>query len=193
MAQTEIDVESVRIAAEQAAASARAAADAAQAATATSASQGGQQTDVGAGYRSSGAEVTSDIGQAEAYMLNMKRLVAMELNRDSASQNMVQRRERNGEDHDQNLRQLTVQLMQGAVSLQGRVNNLAISHDGRIRAFQEGEVARTVRNSDLAIDRQWNVDEVAELVAKTPVFLDAIAGAVAAGVAKAMTVEKPAS
>jgi hypothetical protein len=38
---------------------------------------------------------------------------------------------------------------------------------------------QAVRHGDLAIDRQWNVDEVAELVAKTPVFLDAIAAAVA--------------
>jgi hypothetical protein len=38
---------------------------------------------------------------------------------------------------------------------------------------------QAVRHSDLAIDRQWNVDEVAQLIAKTPVFLDAIAAAVA--------------
>jgi len=38
---------------------------------------------------------------------------------------------------------------------------------------------QAVRHSDLAIDRQWNIDEVAHLVAKTPVFLDAIAAAVA--------------
>lgn len=38
---------------------------------------------------------------------------------------------------------------------------------------------QAVRHSDVAIDRQWNVDEVAHLVAKTPVFMDAIAAAVA--------------
>lgn len=42
---------------------------------------------------------------------------------------------------------------------------------------------QAVRHSDVAIDRQWNVDEVAQLVAKTPVFLDAIAAAVTASVA----------
>jgi len=41
---------------------------------------------------------------------------------------------------------------------------------------------QAVRHADIAIDRQWNVDEVAQLVAKTPVFLDAIAAAVAAAV-----------
>lgn len=38
---------------------------------------------------------------------------------------------------------------------------------------------QAIRHADIAIDRQWNVDEVAQLVAKTPVFLDAIAAAVA--------------
>jgi hypothetical protein len=46
---------------------------------------------------------------------------------------------------------------------------------------------------NIAVDREWNVDEVAELVAKTPVFQDAIAGAVAAGVAKAIDAAKSAA
>lgn len=147
-------------------------AETASAGTAT----GSQQAEVGAGYRSAGAEVTSDIGQAEAYITNMKRLVASELDFDSA------------------LRSVALQSIQGAVArdnlvqnnaltLSNRVNNLSVDHDSRIRAFQEGEISRTVRHSDLAIDRQWNIDEVAALVAKTPVFQDAIAGAVAAAVA----------
>jgi len=41
---------------------------------------------------------------------------------------------------------------------------------------------QAVRHADIAIDRQWNVDEVAQLVAKTVVSLDAIAAAVAAKV-----------
>ena len=41
---------------------------------------------------------------------------------------------------------------------------------------------QAIRHGDIAIDRQWNVDEVAQLVAKTPVFLDAISAAVAAAV-----------
>lgn len=45
---------------------------------------------------------------------------------------------------------------------------------------------QAVRHSDLAIDRQWNVDEVAHLVAKTAVSLDAIAAAIAARVVEAM-------
>ena len=45
---------------------------------------------------------------------------------------------------------------------------------------------QAVRHGDIAIDRQWNVDEVAQLVAKTPVFLDAISAAVTAAVAEAI-------
>lgn len=45
---------------------------------------------------------------------------------------------------------------------------------------------QAVRHGDIAIDRQWNVDEVAQLVAKTVVSLDAIAAAVAGKVADAL-------
>ena len=53
-------------------------------ASGTSASSAGSSTglgqaDVGAIYRSAGAETHSDIGQAEAYAINLKRLVADEL------------------------------------------------------------------------------------------------------------------
>lgn len=45
---------------------------------------------------------------------------------------------------------------------------------------------QAVRHADLAVDRQWNVDEVAQLVAKTPVFLDAISAAVTAAVTESI-------
>lgn len=45
---------------------------------------------------------------------------------------------------------------------------------------------QAVRHADIAIDRQWNVDEVAQLVAKTPVFLDAIAAATVKAVTELM-------
>ena len=49
---------------------------------------------------------------------------------------------------------------------------------------------QAIRHGDISIDRQWNVDEVAQLVAKTPVFLDAISAMVAAAVADALGKEK---
>ena len=149
-------------------AKAAAEADAASASTAT----GAQQTEVGAGYRSSGAEVTSDIGQSENYIGQLVRAAG------------------NTGDFDQAVRAIELQGVANAQALANRVNNLSVDHDTRIRALQEGEVSRTVRHSDLAIDRQWNVDEVAQLVAKTAVFQDAIAGAVAAAVAAVVTTKQ---
>jgi hypothetical protein len=177
-----------------------------QRAAATGAGQAGVGASGQAAESGAGVDIGMDIGQTEAYTVNLKRLVAQELDHDAElrkiANNLAQRVLSNAQDYDHNLRQAAMQTLQNAISLANRVNNnsadldirlknLSIDHDGRIRAFQEGEVARTVRHSDLAIDRQWNIDEVAELVAKTPVFLDAIAGAVAAGVAKAIS--KPAA
>jgi len=45
---------------------------------------------------------------------------------------------------------------------------------------------QAVRHADIAIDRQWNVDEVAQLVAQVSTFKDAIAAAVAAAVNEAL-------
>ena len=160
------------------------------------AQSGAGQTDVAAGYRSSGAEVTSDVGQAEAYIINMKKLVADELdhaaNLRAAAADSNGRRGTAGSDFDAALRSIATQALQNAVQSSQRINADSIDHKVRLQHYAESEVARTVRHSDLAIDRQWNVDEVAQLIAKTPVFLDAIAGAVASGVAKAVS-EKPAA
>jgi len=45
---------------------------------------------------------------------------------------------------------------------------------------------RNMERGDIAVDRQWNVDEVAQLVAKTPVFLDAISAIVTKAVGDAL-------
>jgi len=49
---------------------------------------------------------------------------------------------------------------------------------------------QAVVHAALAADRQWNVDEVAQLVAKTVVSLDAIAAALAAKVVDAIAASK---
>ena len=67
-------------------------------------------------------------------------------------------------DNDSVLRNLSVQALQNAVESANMVGKQAIRH------------------SDLAIDREWNVDEVAQAVAKTAFFSDAIAAAVIAAV-----------
>jgi hypothetical protein len=45
---------------------------------------------------------------------------------------------------------------------------------------------QAVRHSDIAIDRQWNLDEVAHLAVGSTVSVDAIAAAVAAAVVKTL-------
>lgn len=160
------------------------------------AQSGAGQTDVASGYRSSGAEVTSDIGQSEAYILNMKKLVADELdhaaNLRAVAADSIGRRARNAEDFDQQLRNLAQQSLTNAVSLQSRVTQKSVDHDARLQHYAESEVARTVREGDLATDRQWNIDEVSAAIAKNPVFQDAIAGAVAAAVAATAATTKKA-
>ena len=174
-----------------------------QTGSAVGATQAGAQTGLGqvdiAGLQRAAttqAESVTDVGQGEAYLINMKKLVADELDHASnlraSAADSVGRRARNAEDYDQTLRNLAQQSLQGAVNLQSRITNDSVDHKVRLQHYAESEVARTVRHSDLAIDRQWNVDEVAELVAKTPVFLDAIAGAVAAGMAKAIAAKETA-
>ena len=46
---------------------------------------------------------------------------------------------------------------------------------------------QAVRHGDLAIDRQWNVDEVAHALLRTSVFQDAIGAAVAKGMQDHLT------
>jgi len=65
---------------------------------------------------------------------------------------------------DQDEHSLTMQVMQNAIESANMISKQAIRH------------------GDIAIDRQWNIDEVANLVANTSVFKDAIAAAVAAAV-----------
>jgi hypothetical protein len=67
-----------------------------------------------------------------------------------------------------------------ALTMRVMNNSVTVDHMNDLRAAGHAE---------LATDRMWNVDEVAELVAKTPVFLDSIAAAVTAAVQKAVAGE----
>jgi len=70
-------------------------------------------------------------------------------------------------------RNIATQALQNAVETANMIGKQAIAH------------------RDIAIDREWNVDEVAQLVAKNAIFMDAIVAAVAAKVTE--TVGKPTS
>lgn len=103
------------------------------------------------------SENIADIGQAEAWMLNMKRTVANELDHDVASRDVQNRRTRNAEDHDQGLRSEQLQSIIQARTHQANLN------------------AQVITARDLWIDRQANVDET-----------NAFAAALGAAVAKAI-------
>lgn len=73
--------------------------------------------------------------------------------------------------HRQNLNQLSIQALQNAVETANMVGKQAVRH------------------GDLAIDRQWNIDEQAMItksILRSGTYKDAVAGAVAAAVAAAL-------
>src|SRR5512139_227046 len=108
-------------------------------ATQAGAGTGAAQAGAGAEYRSAGADATSDVGQAEAYLLNMKRLVANELNLDANIQQVLvaaaQRISGAAGDFDAQVRKLSLdalvlgnQALANAVALANKVNNDTTEH-----------------------------------------------------------------
>ena len=172
---------------------------------------GAGQAGVGAAQQTAQAETGMDIGQAEAYTVNLKSLVDEHLthstNLRAVALESLRRSNRNAEDYDQTLRNLAQQSLQSAVTLQNRIANgstdldtrikqNAVDHDGRVRVVSEVDLSENARVGKIASDRSWNVNETdaisATLIAamvKNPVFQDAIAGAVAAAVAAAIKKE----
>jgi len=153
-------------------------------ASGTSASSAGSSTglgqaDVGAIYRSAGAETQSDIGQAEAYAINLKRLVADELDHDQFVRANRERLIRNGEDQDQSHRdqatrliEATLQAVQANAALQAKLNEQYLAYTAALQATAISERERTVRIGDVASDQMWTssgaFDAIVEVsVAKT--------------------------
>ena len=173
---------------------------AAQAGAGTAAQQAGAQTgqgqaSTGAAYQSAGAETISDVGQAEAYLLNMKRLVANELNHDADLNQVLvtsaQRLARNAEDFDTQVRNLSLRALQlgqlsleNAVALANRVNNASVdldtrikqeaaTHDKQINANTISERERTVRGGDAGDVIRWAA------LSDNPIYQDLISAAAA--------------
>ena len=151
---------------------------------------GAGQAGVGAAQQTAQAETGMDIGQAEAYTVNMKRLVSSEQDHDAifraALGSLFTRVVHNAHAIDNAVNNLTLQITQNAVSLSQRVTSESADHVTRLRHYSEGQISGNARHTELATDRIWNPDEVAGLIAKNPIFQDAIAGAVAAAVAAAV-------
>lgn len=172
----------------------------AQAGAGSAAQQAGAQTGqaqsgAGAAYQSAGAETISDVGQAEAYIVNMKRQVARELDTDAHLQQILaakaQREATANTDFDGQLRNIALQTLQNAVVLANRVNNAAIDLDTRIKqnavdsdgrktgndeqydkvvdSLSQSERERTVRSGDVL-----DVIREAGVSADTVVYQDVI-------------------
>jgi hypothetical protein len=119
-----------------------------------------------------GLEREFEIGKDEAWFANVKRtydefqhesLESLRRNR-----TIIDKTLSDAQQHDNSRQDIANQALQNAVETANMVGKQAVRH------------------SDIAVDRQWNVDEVAHLVAKTPVFMDAIAAATAAAVAQTL-------
>jgi hypothetical protein len=106
-----------------------------------------------------------EVGKDEAWFANIKRTYD-EFQHESLesirrNRTIVDKTLSDAQQHDNARQDIANQALQNAVETANMVGKQAVRH------------------SDLAADRQWNVDEVAHLVAKTPVFMDAVAAAVA--------------
>lgn len=112
----------------------------------------------------SDVRVKEDIGSGEAWTANVKRTydVTQSYDREGDGQRRAHfdRMMTSALDRDAQMHTLAMQVLQNGISHGADLNT------------------QKIRHNDLAVDRQWNVDEVAQLVAKTPIFLDAIAAKV---------------
>ena len=128
-------------------------------------------------------ETVGDIEATNAYTINMKKLVDVFT---AIDHRIIQ----NAITFDQQMSALAVQAVANNNALANRVNNGAIDNDvrskGNDEAYDKGidsanisEREETVRVGKVADDRTWNIDEVAALIAKNPIYLDALAAVVA--------------
>lgn len=96
------------------------------------------------------ADVVQDVGQGEAYVTQIKRLVAGELDLDSLGRFSafyhMNRQFTNAGSRDEELHQVSLQAIQNAVNYQNDAARQYLERVGTAR--------------DLAIDRWWNIDEV---------------------------------
>lgn len=107
-------------------------------------------------------------------------------------------------DHSQELNNVALQALQNAVSQANMVTMQAIRHSessvdtanmvGKEALKHNANTDETanmvgkqaVRHGDIAIDREWNIDEAAYLLTKNEVFTEAVAAAVAKAVNDAL-------
>lgn len=112
-----------------------------------------------------------EVGMDEAWKANIKRTYdeyqqeSLETIRGNRS--YISKVLSDAQQHDNARQTIANQALQNAVETANLVGKQAVEH------------------RDIAIDRQWNVDEVAQLIAKNPIYMDALAAAAVAAVAAA--------
>jgi len=192
---TTVDQDSAGTGATQAdvAAAARAAAAAAQTAAAQAAQTAATQAT--SANAQTQAETVVDVSQGEAYIVNMKRLVAQELNLDAqllglaaeTSRASVKAAQFNSErimtqalDFDKSLQNQSIQIIQGAIERTNRLLSNAISMDGR----QQGNDEQTDKYEDIMkaiissmVSGEWFKGNAAERMAAFASAASAAAGA----------------
>jgi hypothetical protein len=138
------------------------------------------QTDAAGGQRTSTtqAESVTDVGQGEAWLTNMKRLVAGELSQDAdiraVQTGLLTRIVHNSENFDQQLRQITLQALQNAIT---QANSAVID---------SADIRQRTRENARTSDGRLQIIAEAQL-SENPIFQDAISAAVAKALAKEKT------
>jgi hypothetical protein len=146
-------------------------------ATQAGAQTGVGQTDVSAAQRSGTvqAESVTDVGQGEAWLTNMKRLVAGELSQDAdiraIQTGLLTRIVHNSENFDQQLRQMSVQALQNAIT---QANGAVID---------SADIRQRTRENARTSDGRLQIIAEAQ-ISENPIFQDAISAAVAKALAK---------
>lgn len=120
-------------------------------------------------------ETVCDVGQNEAHTTNLKNVVDLHVNLTANALKQAQ--------------QELAQINSVTLSAIERSNNLVIQAQQNAIETANMVSKQSVRHSDIAIDRQWNVDEqgyTAQKILGQP-FVEAINAAVAAAVAKSLS------
>lgn len=128
-----------------------------------------------------------EIGMDEAWKTNMKVLFDFTFANMKRTYDEYQQASLESIKQNQSYIQKVITDLQADTEFKRNVANQALQNAVET-ANMVGKQA--VRHADIAIDRQWNVDEVAQLVAKTAVSLDAIAAAIAAKVVDSLQTAK---
>jgi len=141
-----------------------------------SAAQAVQEASRGVGAETSGATIETDISPAsigDAWRANLKR------------------------SYDE-YQDVSLTAARFGMRLAERIAMDSLDHSNRLKIIAEKQLSdaanhavdlqtQTITHNDLAKDRIWNVDEVSQLAAKTPIYLDALAEALVVALAKSQS------